>query len=68
MRIDPGYDYRHVLALGITTPGPTARMTPKEQDAVQQRNRATIEQVSSAVRAVPGVLGAEAELRHAADA
>ena len=60
MRIDPGYDYRHVLALGITTPGFTAQMTPKEEDAAQQRTRATIEQVSSAVRAVPGVLGAEA--------
>ncbi len=60
MRIDPGYDYRHVLALRITTPGFTAQMTPKEEDAVQQRKRATIEQVSSAVRAVPGVLGAEA--------
>ena len=60
MRIDPGYDYRHVLALGITTPFATPQMTPKEQDAVQQRNRATIEQVSSAVRGLPGVLGAEA--------
>ena len=60
MRVDPGYDYRHVLALGITTPFATPQMTPKEQDAVQQRNRATIEQVSSAVRGLPGVLGAEA--------
>jgi len=60
MRIDPGYDYRHVLALGITTPFPSLQTTPKEQDAVQQRNRATIEQVSSAVRGLPGVLGAEA--------
>jgi putative ABC transport system permease protein len=60
MRIDPGYDYRHVLALGITTPFPTPQMTLKEQDAVQQRNRATIEQVRSAVRGLPGVLGAEA--------
>ncbi len=60
MRIDPGYDYRHVLALGITTRSATPQMTLKEQDAVQQRNRATIEQVSSAVRGLPGVLGAEA--------
>jgi predicted permease len=60
MRIDPGYDYRHVLALGITTPGPTPRMTPSEEDAVRQRAKARIDQVSSAVRAVPGVLGAEA--------
>jgi predicted permease len=60
MRIDPGYDYRHVLALGITTPGPTPRMTPKEEDAAKQRARAMTEQVRTAVRAVPGVLGAEA--------
>jgi len=60
MRVDPGYDYRHVLALGITTPFATPQMTPKEEDALQQRNRATIEQVSSAVRGLPGVLGAEA--------
>lgn len=60
MRIDPGYDYRHVLALGIATPGPTPRMTPSEEDAARQRAKARIDQVSSAVRAVPGVLGAEA--------
>jgi putative ABC transport system permease protein len=60
MRIDPGYDYRHTLALGITTPFPPPQMTLEEQDAVQQRNRATIDQVSSAVRGLPGVLGAEA--------
>ena len=60
MRIDPGYDYRHVLALGITTPDPTAQMAPRDEDAARQRGRAMIEQVSSAVRAVPGVLGAEA--------
>ncbi len=60
MRIDPGYDYRHVLALGITTPNPTAQMAPRDEDAARQRGRARIDQVSSAVRAVPGVLGAEA--------
>lgn len=60
MRIDPGFDYRHVLALGITTPGPTPRMTPREEDAAKQRARAMVEQVRSAVGAVPGVLGAEA--------
>jgi predicted permease len=60
MRIDPGYDYRHVLALGITTPGPRPGMDAREQDAARQRARAMTEQVSSAVGAVPGVLGAEA--------
>jgi predicted permease len=59
MRIDPGCDYRHVLALGISTPG-TGSMAPRDQDAAQQRGRARVEQVNSAVRAVPGVLGAEA--------
>jgi len=60
MRIEPGYDYRHVLALGITTPGIRPGMDAREEDATWQRGRARVEQVSSAVRAVPGVLGAEA--------
>ena len=37
MRIDPGFDYRHVLALRITTPGVNPSVTPKEQDAARQR-------------------------------
>ena len=49
MRIDPGFDYRHVLALGITTPPATPQMTPREQDAAKQRGRAMIEQARSAV-------------------
>ena len=57
MRIDPGCDYRHVLALGITTPTSTA---PEDAGRCEQRALATVEQVRSAVRAVPGVLGAEA--------
>jgi predicted permease len=57
MRIDPGYDYRHVLALGITT---EIDFDPNKYDASLQAARARVEQVSSAVRAVPGVLGAEA--------
>lgn len=60
MRIDHGFDYRHVLALGITTPHASPQMTPRDQDAAKQRGRAMIEQVRSAVGAVPGVLGAEA--------
>jgi putative ABC transport system permease protein len=60
MRIDPGFDYRHVLALRITTPAVNPFGTPKEQDAARQRGTAIIEQTRSAVRAVPGVLGAEA--------
>jgi predicted permease len=55
MRIDPGLDYRHVLALRITTP-----YDPRDRDATRQRTLAMIEQARSAVRAVPGVLGAEA--------
>jgi putative ABC transport system permease protein len=60
MRIDPGFDYRHVLALRITPPPPTPQMAPREQDAARQRGLAMIEQVRSAIRAVPGVLGVEA--------
>jgi putative ABC transport system permease protein len=56
MRVDPGFDYRHVLALRITTPPFTLR----DRDAATQRGRAIVEQARSAVRAVPGVLGAEA--------
>ena len=59
MRIDPGFDYRHVLALRITTPSVNPFWPPKEQDAARQRASAMIEQTRSAVRAVPGVLGAE---------
>jgi len=61
MRIDPGFDYRHVLALGITTPVPRPGADAREEEATLQRGRAMIEQARSAVRAVPGVLGAEAE-------
>jgi putative ABC transport system permease protein len=60
MRIDPGFDYRHVLALRITTPGVDPFLPAKEQDAAIQRAAAIVEQTRSAVRAVPGVLGAEA--------
>jgi putative ABC transport system permease protein len=55
MRTDPGFDYRHVLALGLTTPAGS-----NDSDAAAQRGRAMVEQVRSTVRAVPGVLGAEA--------
>jgi predicted permease len=57
MRVDPGFDYRHVLALRITRP--PAMGNSREQDAARQRGLAMIEQARSAVRAVPGVLGAE---------
>ena len=60
MRMDPGFDYRHVLALRINAPAPTPRMSPGDQEAARQRSLAMLEQVRSAVRAVPGVLGAEA--------
>ena len=55
MRVDPGFDYRRVVALDIYTAWnpPTAAKTP-------DRARALIEQVGQAVRAVPGVVGAEA--------
>jgi putative ABC transport system permease protein len=59
MRIDPGFDYRHVLALRITTPGINPFWTAKDQDAARQRGFAIIEQTRAAVSAVPGVLGAE---------
>jgi predicted permease len=59
MRIDPGFDYRHVLALRISTPV-TRSAAPADQEAARQRGTAMIEQARSAVRAVPGVLGAEA--------
>jgi predicted permease len=59
MRVDPGFDYRHVLALRITTPVTRSRV-PADQEAARQRGLAMIEQARSAVRAVPGVLGAEA--------
>jgi predicted permease len=52
MRIDPGFDYRRVLVLRLDTP-----FDPS--DAATRRRQAMIEQARSAVRAVPGVLGAE---------
>ncbi len=60
MRIEPGFDYRHVLALRINAPNPTPQMAPRDQEAARQRGLAMLERVRSAVRAVPGVLGAEA--------
>jgi len=57
MSVDPGFDYRHMLALRITRPPATGNT--REQDAARQRGLAMIEQARSAVRAVPGVLGAE---------
>jgi len=57
MRIDPGFDYRHVLTLRITRP--PVRGNPTEQEAARQRGLAMVEQARSAARGVPGVLGAE---------
>jgi predicted permease len=59
MRIDPGFDYRHVLSLRISTPG-TRSTARADREAARRRGLAMIEQARSAVRAVPGVLGAEA--------
>jgi predicted permease len=55
MRIDTGFDYRRVLSLNISTPVNFA-----DADGSLDRGRTTIAQVREAVRAVPGVLGAEA--------
>jgi len=55
MRVDPGFDYRQVLSLAVTTPIDFAN-----PDASLQRGRTMIGQVREAVRAVPGVVGAEA--------
>ena len=55
MRIDPGFDYRHVLSLSVSTPFDFA-----DPDASLQRGRARIAQLREAVRAVPGVVGVEA--------
>jgi predicted permease len=60
MQIDPGFDYRHVLALRITTPSINPFWPARQQDAARQRAAAIIEQTRSAVGAVPGVLGVEA--------
>jgi putative ABC transport system permease protein len=60
VRIDPGFDYRNLLVVGVGPrfpPGPITRQVIQE---AEQRGRAYAMQMLDAVRAVPGVLAAEA--------
>jgi putative ABC transport system permease protein len=57
MQVDPGFDHRGVLSLGLPVPlGKANRTNP---DAPFVRGRAMAQQVREAVRAVPGVVGAD---------
>jgi putative ABC transport system permease protein len=55
MRIDPGFDYHGVLALGVNV-----RYQPGKVEDGLDRGRPYIEAVLSAMRAVPGIVAAEA--------
>jgi predicted permease len=52
MRIDPGFDYRHVLVFNVTAPrGQTGKF-----DEAMKASRAYVPQMNEAVRHVPGVV------------
>jgi predicted permease len=60
MRIDPGFDYRHVLVLDVGV-RPDPKLSGRAMfDDMSKRGGPYIEQVLAAVRAVPGVEAAAA--------